>query len=217
MSIMEPRVFEVEGMKITYLGHASFIIELGEKRIAIDPYRISEAVGEMDIILITHDHFDHCDVPSIRKLSSQKTTIICPERCYSQLSQISKDTRIVDPLSGSWIFDDIKISPFWAYNINKPFHKKGAGVGYIVEWNGKRVYHAGDTDLIPEMKELKDITVAMIPIGGTYTMDIDQAVEFVREVRPKYVIPMHYNTFPEIKADPEEFKERVKDIAIVLI
>ncbi|MCW1309727.1 MAG: MBL fold metallo-hydrolase, partial [Candidatus Nanoarchaeia archaeon] len=100
------------------------------------------------------------------------------------------------------------------------FHPKNKGVGFVVTINNKKIYHAGDTDFIPEMKELvrEAITVALLPIGGTYTMDLDEAVNAAIEIKPSYVIPMHYNSLPELKANAMEFKEKVeKNSAIKVI
>lgn len=89
--------------------------------------------------------------------------------------------------------------------MDKPFHKRGLGVGYIVEINGVRIYHAGDTDRIPEMKEIK-VDIVLLPIGGTYTMNVKDAVEAAKDIKAKYYIPMHYGAIPNTEADPNEFK-----------
>jgi L-ascorbate metabolism protein UlaG (beta-lactamase superfamily) len=196
--------FEINGVKITWLGHASFRIE-NDVVIYIDPYVLDENPKKADIILTTHEHFDHHAKENFPKIAKEDTEIISP--CEGT---IVKPGDVVETKG-------VKIEVVEAYNVDKPFHPKGLGVGFVIEINGVRIYHAGDTDRIPEMKELKNIDVALLPIGGKYTMDIDQAVEAVRDIKPKIVIPMHYNYLEETKANPEEFKEKVGDTAQVVI
>jgi len=128
----------------------------------------------------------------------------------------SLDENVLYEISKS--FGDIKIKAVEAYNTEqgnstKKVHHKGDCVGYLITSEGKTIYHAGDTDFIPEMRELRDIDVALLPIGGTFTMDIQEAVEAAIAIKPKVVIPMH-----NFKADPQEFKDKVEarsDIKVV--
>ncbi|MDD4878399.1 MAG: MBL fold metallo-hydrolase [Candidatus Nanoarchaeia archaeon] len=208
---------EIEGLNIKWLGHSSFLIE-GDKTVYIDPYILPAGSKKADIILVTHEHFDHFDRSKIKELLKQGTEIIIPPGCASGL-----DCKFRIIRSGETIeIGAVKVTAVPAYNINKfrmgniPFHSKDEGFGYLLEMNGITVYHASDTDFIPEMKKLK-ADIALLPIGGTYTMDAKEAAEAANAIKPKVVIPMHYNTIKETKADPEEFAKLVqKDIKVII-
>jgi L-ascorbate metabolism protein UlaG (beta-lactamase superfamily) len=205
----------LNNLKITWLGHASFLISKFHsdtqiplrgteiRTIYIDPYNISEG-PKADLILCTHSHFDHYDEKSIQLLSKKETEVLVGGQ------NIKEDEE--KELEG------IKIKAVPAYNLKKPFHPRGQGVGFVIEIAGYKIYHAGDTDAVPEMAELKNqIDLALLPIGGTYTMDVNEAVEAVKMIKPKIVIPMHYGTLKETKANPEEFKKLVGNLAEVKI
>ncbi len=186
---------------IHWLGHASFKLT-GEKIIYIDPYEISET-EKADIILITHTHHDHLSMDDIEKIRKLDTVIFAPEDARSKLS----DFKPVKPYQ-FFNVGKIKIETVPAYNLDKEFHPEEKNwVGYVIEINGQRIYHAGDTDLIPEMSELKDIDVALLPIGGTYTMDVTEALQAVNIIAPKIAIPMHYGKLSGTKMDAEKFKQ----------
>uniref|UniRef100_A0A7J2TIG8 MBL fold metallo-hydrolase n=1 Tax=Archaeoglobus fulgidus TaxID=2234 RepID=A0A7J2TIG8_ARCFL len=194
-------------VEITYLKHAGFKVK-GSKVLYVDPYDVPEGLEKADLILVTHDHFDHMDIKSIKRLSKSDTTVVTPVGCiiegFESCSLAEGEEREVK---------GVKIRTFPAYNVNKPFHKRG-GVGYIFEIDGVKIYHAGDTDRIPEMKNL-EVDVALLPIGGTYTMNVSEAVEAAWDIKAKVYIPMHYGAIPNTKADPEEFRLRVPK-AVVL-
>ncbi|MCD6279327.1 MBL fold metallo-hydrolase [Candidatus Micrarchaeota archaeon] len=197
--------FEYNGVKITVFGHASVMLESKEgKIIYIDPYILPEGdVEKADLVIFTHEHYDHCVDPS--KIKKDDTILIGSNCKYAQ-----KDIKPKDKISLDWVV----IDAVYAYNINKKFHPKGAGVGVIVNIDGVRIYHASDTDFIPEMKELKGkVDIALLPIGGTYTMNVDEAVEAVKAIKPKIVVPIHYNIINGTEADPNEFAEKVKEEA----
>lgn len=186
---------------IHWLGHASFKLT-GEKIIYIDPYEISET-EKADIILITHTHHDHLSMDDIEKIRKLDTVIFAPEDAKSKLS----DFKSVKPYQ-FFNVGKIKIETVPAYNLDKEFHPEEKNwVGYVIEINGERIYHAGDTDLIPEMSELKDIDVALLPIGGTYTMDVTEALQAVNIIAPKIAIPMHYGKLSGTRMDAEKFKQ----------
>ena len=186
---------------IHWLGHASFKLT-GEKIIYIDPYEISDT-EKADIILITHTHHDHLSMDDIEKIRKLDTAVFAPEDARSKLS----DFKSVKPYQ-FFNVGKIKIETVPAYNLDKEFHPEEKNwVGYIIEINGQRIYHAGDTDLIPEMSELKDIDVALLPIGGKYTMDVTEALQAVNIIQPKIAIPMHYGKLVGTKMDAEKFKQ----------
>ena len=175
---------------------------------------LPEELEKADIILFTHHHKDHCKSVTLNRLKDEHTLVIAPKRCIKELG---KDIRIIEPGEEA-IFGDIKITPVEAYNTEKgsstkKIHHKGFGVGYLISIESKTIYHAGDTDFIPEMRELGHIDVALLPIGGTFTMDIKEAARAAIAINPKIVIPMH-----RFKADPQEFKKKLEaksDIKVV--
>jgi len=197
---------KIMNVDIEWLGHASFLIKGNGLNIYIDPYVLKPDPEKADIILMTHDHFDHCVPENVEKLWKEGCEVIAPLNCARKC----KNGRAIK--EGEEIeVKGIKIKAVPAYNIGKPFHPKGFGVGYVIEIGGTKIYHAGDTDAIPEMENI-ECDIALLPIGGTYTMDVNDAVRAVEMINPKVVIPMHYNFLPETKADPYEFKKKVEEI-----
>ncbi|MEM3956549.1 MAG: MBL fold metallo-hydrolase [Candidatus Bathyarchaeia archaeon] len=204
---------------VKWHGHASFQIIFNGKSIYVDPYE-GDYVDKADIILVTHSHYDHCDLSKIKKIRKSDTIVVAPEECASK---IGGNVRVIKP--GEKItLDKVTIEAVHAYNFKRfrapgqPFHPKGFGVGYLITINGKTIYHAGDTDFIPEMKELRDrkINLALLPSGGTYTMDNPEAAEATIAISPEVVIPMH-----RWDTNPEEFRRKVEEsspqIRVVLL
>jgi L-ascorbate metabolism protein UlaG (beta-lactamase superfamily) len=181
-------------IKITWLGHASVKVEHGPKIIYIDPWNVQGP--KADIILITHSHFDHYSDDEIKNLSSADTIIVGPEDVPLAKNKIGPGKSVT--------VKDMVIEAVPAYNVDKQFHpKENNWVGYILTIGGKRIYHAGDTDRIPEMKELK-VDVACLPVGGTFTMDAASAIQAVNDIKPGHVIPIHYGAVAGSKKDAEE-------------
>jgi L-ascorbate metabolism protein UlaG (beta-lactamase superfamily) len=196
-------------MRIIWLGHDSFKIE-NKKRIYIDPYEIKEKTNDADILLITHGHYDHSSKEDILKVVKKGCDIITTYEGAPHLKGRGIKT-------GETIeIEDIKIKAVDAYNINKfkaenqPFHPKGFGIGFIIEINGNIIYHAGDTDNIPEMKEIK-ADIALLPVSGIYTMTAEEAVEAVKIIKPRIVIPMHFGGIVGSLADAEDFKRMIQE------
>jgi len=194
-------------VKITWLGHASFLIEGDGMYVYIDPYVLPENPPKADIILSTHEHYDHCPDDNIKLLMKDDTLVVCPKGCCMKLSP--HGIRCQSISEGDVVeHRGVKIEAVPAYNIGKPFHPRGLGVGYIIEIGRVRIYHAGDTDLIPEMKNIQT-DIALLPIGGTYTMDMEDAAKAVSLISPKVVIPMHYNYLKGLERDAKEFEKLV--------
>ncbi len=193
-------------MKITWFGHASFKIETSGKRIYIDPYVLPQGSPLADIILITHDHYDHCEPSKVNEIKTEKTQIVTTAKAAGKLSGEIKTVRPGDSLE----IEGIRIRTVPAYNLAKHFHPKGDGEGFIIKSERKKVYHTGDTDFVPEMSSFQGLTVVLVPIGGTYTMGIDEAVKAVLAIKPKIAIPMHYNFLGGLEADANDFKKKVE-------
>lgn len=194
---------------IKWIAHDCFRIE-SAVTIYFDPYQIPSGAEKADIILITHSHYDHCSIGDVKKLIKENTTIVCPPDCVSKVTgSVEKGhLKIMTPGSTEKI-GDINIEAVPSYNTNKPFHpKENDWLGYVVTVNGKRIYHAGDTDLIPEMSQLKDIDVALLPVSGQFVMTAEEAAEAVKIIKPKVAIPMHYGAgVAGTKEDAERFKK----------
>ena len=178
---------------IHWLAHASFRIVADDLALYIDPWQLADGNSPADIILITHDHGDHCSPEDVAKIQKEDTVIVTIATCASKLSGKIKVVQPGDTLSIKGI--DFEAVP--AYNLTKfrspgnPFHPKEAGhVGYIVTINGIRIYHTGDADIIPEMESI-ETDVVLIPVSGTYVMTAEEAVEAVKLIQPKLAIPMH--------------------------
>lgn len=212
---------QLNGVMIEWLGHASFLITYKEKKIFIDPFKIKDNITDRaDLILITHSHYDHCSPKDISKLLKEKTIIVCPADCNSKLNRIQRtlDIRIIEP-NRKMNIEDVLVETIPAYNINKSFHKREYHwLGYIIKVGKVSIYHSGDTDLIPEMKELKNknIDIALLPVGGIYTMNSEEASEAVKIINPKIAVPMHYGTIVGSLEDAQKFKELVGEKAILL-
>ena len=174
---------------------------------------LPEKLPKGDLILITHDHADHCKKVTIDRLRKKNTLVIGPKRCAKK---VGEELRIVEP--GQEIsMGKIKIKAVEAYNTkqgssSRKVHHKGNGVGYLITACGKTIYHAGDTDFIPEMQQLGYIDVAMLPIGGTYTMNIVDAFEAAAAIKPAMVIPIHH-----LKSNPQEFQEKMKSRSDIMV
>ncbi|MCK5624450.1 MBL fold metallo-hydrolase [Candidatus Pacearchaeota archaeon] len=211
----------IGNVDIKWLGHAGFLIKDG-KTIYIDPYNIKEDSEKADIILLTHSHYDHCSVADIEKIIQEGTKIIAPADCQSKITRFDVPIEIHVVEVGQEVeFGNIKISTLPAYNVDKHFHPQDEGwVGYLIKMNGVIIYHAGDTDVIPEMQKLTGHNqsdkefVALLPIGGRFTMSAEEAVEAAKIIKPTLVIPMHYASIIGSEEDAKEFVELCKEEGI---
>ncbi len=190
---------------IHWLGHDTFKI-IGEKVIITDPFKIKRK-DTADIILITHEHYDHCSPDDIKKIQGPNTVIVATADCAKKLSGIVRTVKPGDKITVGEV--DIEAVP--SYNTNKQFHPKDKGwVGYIFSVGGQRIYIAGDTDRIPEMKTFKNIDVALLPVSGTYVMTAEEAVQAALDIKPKIAVPMHYGSIVGDKNDARRFADGLK-------
>lgn len=192
--------------RITWLGHASLRIE-GEKRIYVDPWKLKGPQPPADIVLVTHSHFDHCSPPDVAKVTTEETEILCAKDCVAELGTRAKAMRPGEKRT----VKGVEIQGVPAYNLAKKFHPKANGwLGYVVVMGGESIYVAGDTDRIPEMEQLKGITVALLPVGGTYTMSAGEAAEAANKIAPEVAVPIHYGDVVGSEEDARTFQKRCK-------
>jgi L-ascorbate metabolism protein UlaG (beta-lactamase superfamily) len=189
--------------KIHWLGNSAFFIDWPSAKIYIDPYQIKPDLPKADLILITHGHFDHYSPLDIHKIYQSNCKII---GSGTVSGKISYPIQIMKPAE-TFEFRDIIIESVSAYNPNKKFHPKSLNdLGYVLTLNKIRLYHAGDTDLIKEMENLK-VDIAMLPIGGTYTMNAREAANAAKLIQASVIIPMHWGTSVGSVNDVEELRK----------
>jgi L-ascorbate metabolism protein UlaG (beta-lactamase superfamily) len=199
---------------VVWLGHAGFRIEASGAMVYIDPYRVPADAPPADVILVTHGHYDHFSPQDVAALSHDETWTIAPaavaERASGHVASIApRETLELDHLRG------IDVTAVAAYNTSKrdsdgnAFHPREAGwVGFDVNVRGERLYHAGDTDVIPEMDAVVGVDVALLPVCGTYVMTAGEAVEAARRIQPRVAVPMHWGSHLGTRADAETFAAR---------
>ncbi|MGC8658450.1 MAG: MBL fold metallo-hydrolase [Desulfomonilaceae bacterium] len=197
--------------KIKWLGHASFRIDGSKSTVYIDPWKL-QTKKPADVICITHSHFDHLSPEDVALIKTENTTIVGPPDCEANFG---KAFRKITP--GQTItVNDVTVEAVPSYNTNKDFHPKGNNwVGFIVTVDGYRIYHSGDTDLIPEMNGLKP-DVALLPVGGTYTMTVKEAVQAASNINASITVPMHCGDIVGDLKDRQKFKTESGNTVIVL-
>ncbi len=198
---------------VEWLGHSGFRIRADRATIYIDPYRVARAASPADLILVTHGHYDHFSPRDIEALSGKETWLIAPAAVAEKVGG-----RVISIAPGEVIEPEfargLAIRGVAAYNTSKRdadgnvFHAREAGwVGYDLNIRGERLYHAGDTDVIPEMDEVSGVDVALLPVSGTYVMTPEEAAEAARRIQPRVAVPMHWGQHIGTKADAERFAE----------
>ncbi len=190
-------------ISLQWLGHASFRIRHDDTVIYIDPWKLKGSPKDATIVLVSHSHYDHYSAEDVARVSGPDTKLIAPVDVIGEYGngQAIKPGQKIE-------IEGISISGVSAYNPNKQFHpKRNNWVGFVIEAGSKRIYYAGDTDLINEMKTLKDIDVALLPVGGTYTMNAKDAAEAIGHIKPKQAIPYHWGDIVGSRSDADQFAE----------
>lgn len=202
-------------ISITWLStRAWFQIQSVDRTIQIDPAYfksdqkpVQAFERKCDLVLVTHDHGDHCQPPTIEALCRPDTVIIAPKRCGSKITGEIREIKPGERVSTQ----GVSVKAVFAYNLEDEahphtiYHRKGTGVGYVISLENRTIYHAGDTDFIPEMSQMEPVDLAILPIGGEFTMCCEEAVQAVLAIQPKHAIPMH-----ALHTDPQEFKRLVE-------
>jgi L-ascorbate metabolism protein UlaG (beta-lactamase superfamily) len=192
---------------IEWLGHAGFRIKTRAGIVYVDPYRVENG-PTADLILITHDHFDHFSRDDVVRLAGRRTTAIGPATVTEQLRG-----RTISIAPGETVeVDELEIQALPAYNTNKldssgkPFHARESGwLGFLLRDGARRIYHSGDTDVIPEMDQAAGVDVALLPVSGTYVMSPQEAAEAARRIDPGVAVPMHWGTVIGSEEDADAF------------
>lgn len=185
--------------------------------IYFDPFKIDENYNDADYIFITHSHYDHFSKEDILKIKKNSTKIIVTSDLYEECKKMGFFEVIVVDQNKEYTIDNISFRTVPAYNINKDFHKKEYNwVGYIINIDNSILYVAGDTDNIPEIKNI-NCDIAFVPVGGTYTMDYKEASELIKEMRPRLAVPIHYKTVVGTTEDAYNFKKALEGIVEVKI
>ncbi len=210
-------MYEIGPVKVSWLGHAAFRVS-DSAVVYVDPYEIAGG-RRADVVLITHDHFDHCSPEDVAKIASPETVIVAPAPCLKKLGGLPGRRAEVSP--GTEVdVGGVKIRAIPAYNVRperRKFHPREKGyVGYVFELDGVKVYHAGDTDLIPEMEGL-EVDVALLPVSGTYVMDPEEAARAAEAIGPRVAIPMHYGSIVGSERDAQRFSELVSCCEVVVL
>lgn len=215
--VMPGKTTEIEGLTVEWVGHSTVGI-YGKRVTYIDPFDevLRGDERKADLVISTHAHRDHFDANAINKLSKDGTIVVV----RSGTDRTNLSARLVKgmDIGETQDVEGIEIKAVHAYNTKRfrspgtPFHPEGFGMGVVMTIEGVKFYYAGDTDFIPPMEKLKEekIDVAFLPIGGTYTMDLDEAVEAALAIQPRIVIPVHYNYIKGTEADPTDFKRKVE-------
>jgi len=192
------------GLSLKWLGHASFRISYEDTVVYIDPWKLKDAPKDADLVLVSHSHYDHYSHEDVNNVLGVDTKLVA-----------SNDVIVKEGIGQAIMpgltleFGDVRVQAVPAYNPNKQFHpKSNQWIGFVVEIGGKRIYYAGDTDITEEMKALKDIDVALLPVGGTYTMNASEAAEATGYIKPKLAIPYHWGDIVGGESDAKSCAEK---------
>jgi L-ascorbate metabolism protein UlaG (beta-lactamase superfamily) len=217
-------MLEYEGLELRWTGHDGFQITNSKSKqiIYIDPFQLSgnyKGRKDADIVLISHDHFDHLSIEDLKDIVNANTNIVAADECLEKLRELPTDKITTLKPGEKDSQKGVAVEAIRAYNTNKKFHpREDNKIGFVITIDGHRIYHSGDTDAIPEMRGLNP-DIALLPVSGTYVMTADEAARATDEtIRPnKIAIPMHYGSIVGSKEDAEKFKARVKTCQVRIL
>jgi len=188
---------------LRWLGHDGFCLTHGGKVIYFDPFRLKGTLEPADLILISHEHFDHCSPEDVAKIQKQETVIVTEPLAARKLTG---DVRVLAPGEQLEV-SGITVEAYPAYNLDKDFHPAAnRWLSFVVTVEGVRIFHAGDTDRIPEMKGL-EVDIALLPVSGTYVMTAEEAAQAALDINPKVALPMHFDSIVGSRKDAERFRD----------
>jgi L-ascorbate metabolism protein UlaG (beta-lactamase superfamily) len=203
-----------DNIEVQWLGHAGFLVSTEKKKkIYLDPYNLTGQPPSADIIFLTHSHYDHCSIGDLQKIIDDDTIIVLPADAQSKITRFEKSLhiKIIEP-GQELEFRDFRVIAVPAYNLHSSFHPKEEGwMGYVLKFGNVILYHAGDTDFIPEMQKLtgfgqeNKLFIAMLPVGGRFTMNAEEAAGAAAVIKPNIAIPMHYGSVQGSIEDAHEF------------
>ena len=199
--------------RIEVFTHSSIRIKGNSTTIYVDPFKIREEFHDADYVFVTHRHYDHFSIEDILKVATADTILVVPESMVDDAMEIERSVKEIVTVRPGENKDiaGLSVEAVHAYNNIKPFHPKRAQwVGYVLTVDDKRIYIAGDTGLTRESKEVK-CDIAMVPIGGTYTMDAKKAAELINVIKPEVAIPIHYGSVVGKPSDAAHFADLVKE------
>jgi L-ascorbate metabolism protein UlaG (beta-lactamase superfamily) len=208
-------------LELTRISHDTFRIA-GSKVVYTDPYKIARR-DEADIVLLSHEHFDHLSLEDMEKVCTPATTVVSSPLCADGIKSLrAKEKYFLDPAAKVTV-GGVEIETIAAYNVNKfrepgkAFHPKGEKrLGFVIHLDGTSLYYAGDTDFIPEMKNIR-CDIALVPVSGTYVMTPEEAAQAVEAIHPKIAVPMHYGAIVGSAADAEKFRSLVKSCQVEIV
>lgn len=207
---------------VEWIGHSGFRVKVGRSWVYIDPYRVPDGSPPADLILVTHGHYDHFSPRDVERLSHRETWLVAPaavaERARGRVLSLGPGDGLEHEL-----VPGVGVRAVAAYNTSKRdaqgalFHPREAGwIGYEVNVRGERLYHSGDTDVIPEMDTVAGVDLALLPVSGTYVMTAGEAAEAARRIQPRVAVPMHWGEHIGSRDDAREFAARAPvEVAIL--
>ncbi len=198
---------------VTWFNHASFRLADDDAVVYIDPWKISGRPADGDLVLVSHSHHDHLSTGDVQRVSAKGAIVLGPPDVAARLP----GARAVTASETVRLRPGLAVRGVAAYNVGKKFHPKANGwLGWLVELGGKHIYYAGDTDLIGEMNDLGPIDLALLPVGGTYTMDAEAAVQAVGRINPARALPYHWGDIVGGRSDADRFARALGEQAVVL-
>ncbi|HLC31548.1 MAG TPA: MBL fold metallo-hydrolase [Candidatus Nanoarchaeia archaeon] len=199
---------------VQFTGHSGFLLDVAGMKVALDPLGLGERVEKVDLLLLSHGHYDHCSIKDIEKLVRKGTMVVCPADCPSKLAKIEGIEMQVVEAGESCSFGELVIEVVPAYCVGKEFHTKSEGfVGYVLKYGNTILYHCGDSDVIPEMQKLSgygkdgNMFICLLPVSGTYCMTAEEAASAAGVLHASVAIPMHYGAGVGTVGDAQRFKK----------